>query len=236
MSDPSAAALEGARRQRRVPGLSDRAGRLARRLCYALQGRLPTRHISHAGAPYLERSYVATLFGVRIYLHRFVACDEDGVHDHPFRHAASLILAGWYWEDQWASRRKQRWFNRIGPNKLHRVVLPEASGADVWTLFLHSPRVKPWGVMRSVDDGPQGPALRYEPQSDPDDPTHSTWHRRAPTGRALRADPARNISGPAFDIPLGLNAYSAGLARYPESARRHALAATHGACVARPDA
>ena len=65
---------------------------LARRLCYALQGYLPTRHISHLGAPYMERSYVATVFGVRVYLHRFVACDEDGVHDHPFRYSASLIL------------------------------------------------------------------------------------------------------------------------------------------------
>ena len=221
MSAQPGAALETEQRPHRMPGP---LGMLARRLCYAWQGRLPTRHISHMGAPYLERSYVATLFGVRIYLHRFVACDEDGVHDHPFRYSMSLILAGWYWEDQWASRRRQRWLNFIGPNKLHRVVLPESTGADVWTLFLHTPRVKPWGAVRTVEQGRHGPVLRYEPQSDPSDPTHSNWHLRAPTGRALRADPGRNIAGPAFDIPLGMNAYSAGLARYPASARQHALA------------
>ena len=224
MSVSPGAAVAGAPRPSRMPGF---LGMLARRLCYALQGRLPTRHISHLGAPYMERSYVATVFGIRIYLHRFVACDEDGLHDHPFRYSASLILAGWYWEDQWASRRKQRWFNVIGPNKLHRVVLPEATGADVWTLFLHSPRVKPWGAIRPTGSGRHGPVLRYEPQSDPADPTHSTWHRQAPTGRALRADPSRNVNGPAFDIALGMNAYSAGFIPYPASARSHALAPEH---------
>jgi hypothetical protein len=204
----------------RRPGL---LGTLARRLCYAWQGRLPTRHITHLGVPYMERSYVGTVLGIRIYLHRFVACDEDGVHDHPFRHSLSLILAGWYWEDLWAGRAKRRWINYIGPNKLHRVVLPEEAGADVWTLFFHTPRVKPWGAVRPCGQGRHGPILRYEPQSDPGDPALSTWHLRAPKGRELRADPSRNINGPAFDIPLGQNAYSAGFARYPAMARRHAL-------------
>ena len=243
------------------PGLF---GLLARRACYRWQSRLPTRHISHRGAPYLERSYVATVFGIRIYLHRFVACDEDGLHDHPFRHSLSLILAGWYWEDLWAGRGRRRWFNYIGPNKLHRVVLPEAAGADVWTLFFHTPRVKAWGILQPVasdvgtgapepssaasrgcaegqedregqeakaeeaggarDDGLVGgrdTAMRFEIQSSPDDPALSSWHRTAPTGRELRLDPTRNVDGaPAFDIPLGMNAYSAGLAHYPESARR----------------
>lgn len=211
-----------------------RLGMLARRACYRWQSRLPTRHISHRGAPYMERSYVATVFGIRVYLHRFVACDEDGLHDHPFRHSLSLILAGWYWEDLWAGRGRRRWLNYIGPNKLHRVVLPEAAGADVWTLFFHTPRVKPWGILHpagarrrrplageatvAVDDAAP---MQFEVQSSPDDPALSSWHRTAPTGRQLRADPTRNVDGaPAFDIPLGMNAYSAGMTRFPESARR----------------
>ena len=204
-------------------------GMFVRRLCYRWQSRLPTRHISHLGAPYMERSYVATVFGLRIYLHRFVACDEDGVHDHPFRHSLSIILAGWYWEDLWADRRKRRWLNYIGPNKLHRVVMPESTGADVWTLFVHTPRVKGWGILHpAVRDGAGRPAMRFELQSDPDDPPLSNWHWRAPTGRQLRADPDRNIEGvPAFDIPLGMNAYSAGLSSYPASAREPLRADVH---------
>ena len=196
---------------------------LTRRLLYWLQGRLPTRHISHKGQPYLERSYVATLFGMRIYLHRFVACDEDGLHDHPFRYSGSLILAGWYYEDKWAGRRKRRWLNLIGPNDLHRVVLPESQGADVWTLFFHTARVKPWGFLRASRAGKHGLGLAFVPESDPHDPAFSTWHLRAPSGRQLRRDLSLNIAGPAFDIPLGKNAYSAGLAPYPASARSHAL-------------
>ena len=220
-ASPPALTLAGADRPT-VPFIRPGAlGMLVRRLCYRWQGRLPTRHISHLGAPYMERSHVATLFGIRIYLHRFVACDEDGVHDHPFRHSLSFILAGWYWEDLWADRKKRRWLNYIGPNKLHRVVLPESTGADVWTLFLHTPRVKGWGILHpAIRDDSGRPAMRFELQSDPDDPPLSDWHRRAPTGRELRADPTRNIEGvPAFDIPLGMNAYSAGLASYPASAR-----------------
>lgn len=198
---------------------------LMRRACYRWQSGLPTRHISHRGAPYMERSYVATVFGIRVYLHRFVACDEDGLHDHPFRRSLSLILAGWYWEDLWAERRKRRWLNYIGPNKLHRVVLPEAAGADVWTLFLHTPRVKDWGILHPPEGNGEGAkAMRFEVLSDPGDPALSRWHRQAPTGRELRADPRRNVDGaPAFDIPLGRNAYSAGLTRYPDSARQRDL-------------
>lgn len=197
---------------------------LMRRLCYWLQGRLPTRHISHEGLPYMERSYVGTVAGLRIYLHRFVACDEDGVHDHPFRWSLSCILAGWYHEDRWAGRIVKRWLNLIGPNDFHRVVLPENEGRDVWTLFIHTARVKPWGFLRPSAEGKHGPVMTYAPESNAEDPAFSEWHKTAPTGAQLRQNPALNIGGgPAFDIPLGMNAYSAGLAKYPDSARQHAL-------------
>lgn len=195
---------------------------LARRICYWLQSRLPTRHIAHHGQPYLERSYVGTLLGVRVYLHRFVACDEDGLHDHPFPWSMSLILSGWYYEDRWHGRVTHRFVNLIGPNRFHRVVLPEQQGHDVWTLFFHTPRIKPWGFLRPTAQGQHGAVMTYEPQSDPQDAGLSSWHKSAPTGAALRENPALNISGPAFNIPLGQNAYSAGLTPYPDSARVHA--------------
>jgi hypothetical protein len=196
---------------------------LMRRLCYWLQGKLPTRHIPHEGVPYLERSYVGTAFGLRFYLHRFVACDEDGVHDHPFRWSLSTILAGWYHEDRWSGRVDKHMFNLIGPNDFHRVVLPENDGRDVWTLFIHTGRVKPWGFLRPTAKGQHGSVMTYAPESEPTDPTFSEWHLTAPTGARLREDPSLNKGIPAFNIPLGQNAYSAGYAKYPDSARQHAL-------------
>ena len=201
-----------------------------RRFCFWLQGKLPTRHISHGNLPYLERSYVGTVLGTRLYLHRFVACDEDGLHDHPFLSSFSVILAGWYFEDLWCGRVVRKWFNYIGPNRFHRVVLPESTGRDVWTLFFHSPRVRPWGTIRPTSKGQHGPVMTYSPQSEPDDPAFSKWHLTAPRGAALRADLSLNISGPAFNVPLGKNAYTAGFMEYPKSARKHALEQEPSTC------
>ncbi|WP_244260428.1 hypothetical protein [Burkholderia gladioli] len=56
-----------------------------RRVLYAISSRLPCRIIADGNKPYLERYYLATVFGVRFYLHRFVASDPDrGLHDHPW--------------------------------------------------------------------------------------------------------------------------------------------------------
>lgn len=170
---------------------------MLRRLLYALSARLPARFIDHEGQPYLERYYVATLPGLRVYLHRFVGSDPDGVHDHPFRHSASLILAGWYYEDRLEGgqivRRVRRWWNRIGPADFHRVVLPGHS--DVWTLFLHTARTKHWGFLRPDPALPDA-ALRYVDQSQPQDPPFSQWHRTALRGAQLRAT--------CRTVPLGL--------------------------------
>lgn len=178
---------------------------------------MPARHIQHEGKPYLERHYLCTLLGVRMYLHRFVACDEDGVHDHPFRYSLSLILAGWYYEDRWAKRYVRRWFNFIGPNDFHRVVLPHHAPHDVWTVFMHVPRTKPWGFLRATSKGAHGSIFQYVPVSDPGDPGLSFWHLTAPKAEELRRQNHQQV-------PLGLNAYSAGLMPYPDQAKQHSLA------------
>lgn len=188
---------------------------MRRRLLLKLQSNLKTRQIAHGGKPYLERTYLGTAFGWRFYLHRFVACDEDGVHDHPFLRSLSLILAGPYFEDRWSMRYVRRWLNYIGPNDMHRVVLPP-NGRDVWTLFIHSERVRPWGFLRAVEPDQHGPKFEYRPESSPGDPAFSDWSRDL-TGAQLRA------AGRMFDIPLGMNAYSAGLLPYPESALSHSV-------------
>lgn len=186
---------------------------MLRRSLFALQSRLKTRQIAHNGKPYLERSYIGTVFGARVYLHRFIACDEDGVHDHPFLYSCSFLLAGWYWEDRWAKRYLRRWVNFIGPNDMHRVVLPE-NGKDVWTLFIHSSRVKPWGFMRATEDDKHGPRYEYRPESHLEDPAYSDWSKDL-TGKQLRA------AGKMFPVALGTNAYAAGLLEYPADAKAH---------------
>ena len=176
-----------------------------RQLLYWVTGFLPARYIDHEGQPYLERYYVATLPGIRVYVHRFVGSDPDGVHDHPFRHSLSLILAGWYFEDRLEQgrlkRRVRRWCNRIGPKDFHRVVLPGQQ--DVWTLFLHTARVKPWGFLRPEPTALPGAPARYVDQSRPEDPPFSQWHRRAPAGRVLRARERLIPLGQAFRPPGG---------------------------------
>lgn len=115
---------------------------------------LPARVISDNGHPYLERYYVATLFGIRFYLHRFVGSDPDrGVHDHPWAWARSIVLAGWYLEERRTGTRTVRWFNSLTGDTFHRIIKPEGM-ADVWTLFYHKAGdVKPWGFMRQFSEG-----------------------------------------------------------------------------------
>ncbi len=116
---------------------------------------LPFREISDGDTPYLERYYIATLFGWRFYLHRFVGSDPDrGLHDHPWSKAYSLILSGWYWEQTRSGTRKVRWFNSLTGDTFHRVVLPQRWMCDepCWTLFMHKAgSVKPWGFWRVSD-------------------------------------------------------------------------------------
>jgi len=127
-----------------------------RRFLYWLSGRLPCRIISDDGTPYLERYYVCTVFGVRVYLHRFVGSDPDrGLHDHPWPWAFSLVLSGWYIEElRRASKfRTVRWINFLTGDTFHRVILPHGR-RDTWTLFAHRAKVvKEWGFWHGCKVG-----------------------------------------------------------------------------------
>jgi hypothetical protein len=123
-----------------------------RSILFWLTNRLPCRIISDNDAPYLERYYLATLFGVRFYLHRFVGSDpsDRGLHDHPWPWACAVVLCGWYFEDTRQGMRKVRWLNWIVGDKFHRVIMPaeiiEGGASSAWTLFFHrAAYTKPWG-------------------------------------------------------------------------------------------
>lgn len=153
-----------------------------KRLLMAWSARLPCRLIKDGDTPYLERYYVGSPFGLRIYLHRFVASDPDrGMHDHPWQWALSIILSGWYYEERRDTLpgrpRMVRRLNWLRGDTFHRVLLPrdqaaitawgrpaeptddfgidsERLPAECWSLFLHRVgHAKQWGFFRPLDVG-----------------------------------------------------------------------------------
>lgn len=114
----------------------------------ALTARLPLRIISEDGRPYLERYFVFHTPWLRCYVHRFVGSDpERGLHDHPWRWAASLVLTGWYIEHKRDGYHRRTFGNVLGGDTFHRVILPTGA-RECWTLFIHTTRdVKTWGFI-----------------------------------------------------------------------------------------
>lgn len=105
----------------------------------------------------------------RVYLHRFLAPDSEGHHNHPSVWGFSIVLWGSYTEevlevdpyapldhDAWHQvgpgiwtipfgrsirTRRVHWFNWIPASKYHRIVAlhPRRPGGAVWTLFIPGP-------------------------------------------------------------------------------------------------
>ena len=101
--------------------------------------------------------------GFGLYLHRFHRGDGGlELHNHPWRWAVSLILAGGYveerrvpsdlWTPKWSVERRtvRPWtLNRIAADDFHRVDLLEE---DAWTLFLVGPKHQSWGFWSRTTD------------------------------------------------------------------------------------
>jgi hypothetical protein len=105
------------------------------------------------GRPKLYRYYLVgrgDTFGM--FLHRFVASDETWrMHDHPWRWAFALVLAGGYreWRLGADGRERSRW---LGPGRVNVIRWPgfhrvELAGRPAWTLFIHGPKVRRWGFL-----------------------------------------------------------------------------------------
>ena len=109
--------------------------------------------------PYLERYHLLRLpFGYRVYLHRFVASDPGrGLHNHPWRHAVSLLLSGRYEETRMLSASEDNAIQRrtiragrlnyISAAVYHRINIEP--GRECWSLFIHAPRSSDWGFLRN---------------------------------------------------------------------------------------
>jgi hypothetical protein len=132
---------------------------LFNRILYRLSAYCRCRIISGPDEqPYLERYHLLRLpFGYRIYLHRFVASDPGrGLHNHPWRHAISLLLCGTYQETRMLTAEsnhalQRRWLraghlNFISGDVYHRINI--AAGAECWSLFLHASKTRDWGFIQ----------------------------------------------------------------------------------------
>jgi hypothetical protein len=129
------------------------------RILYRLSAYCRCRVINGPGGqPYLERYHLLRLpFGYRAYLHRFVASDPGrGLHDHPWKHAFSLVLCGAYEELRMRGARDDNALQkrRLGPGRInlisgdvfHRINL--AAGSECWSLFIHAPKAGSWGFIQ----------------------------------------------------------------------------------------
>lgn len=120
--------------------------------------------------PYLERFYLFTKFGYTFYLHRMLGPDADrDLHNHPWKHAYSVVLYGNYIERRLEfgfQRRKIEYIpasvinvvrgfyfynairrhNYLGEYSWHSIV--EIEEPETWTLFWHSDWFRPWGFLR----------------------------------------------------------------------------------------
>lgn len=152
---------------------------MIRTLLLRLTDRLPLRIIAEGDRPYLERYYLATVFGWRFYIHRFVGSDPDrALHDHPWTRAASLRLAGRYTEETRMGVRRQRWLGLLTGDTFHRVILD--GPRPVWTLFAHRVgHAKRWGFLEPQEDGAAlFVPFKYLGGLDP-----QSWWKTAPIGR-----------------------------------------------------
>lgn len=111
----------------------------------------PSRIINSIdGSPYLRRWHIIPRNRwLNIYLHHFVASDDDrALHCHPWA-SLSFLLKGELWEIYRCSTlvhgRPIRWLRPVvrPATHTHRLVL--APGKEAWTLFITGPRVREWG-------------------------------------------------------------------------------------------
>lgn len=110
------------------------------------------------GEPYLWRLIVFRCRFFGVYLHHFLASDDECFHSHPWLFC-SLILRGGYWEtigEHWTEtldgprfvHTPKRW-HRAGSilfrpaETAHRIEVPP--GGRTWSIVLTGRRVRPWG-------------------------------------------------------------------------------------------
>lgn len=99
---------------------------------------------------YLTRYYLIRTAVIEIVIHHILRADgEKRLHDHPWNWAFSLILVGSYLEERSSDKTRVAvkvfrpgQINLIRSATWHRIA--DLLSEDVWTLFVHGPRVQSW--------------------------------------------------------------------------------------------
>ncbi len=171
-----------------------------KQLLYKFTANKPCRLIDIDGAPYLERYYLGTFLGWTFYLHRFVSGDGDrSLHDHPWKRAVSVVLAGSYRESRLdylntehtcgmnTTERVVRWFNIIRGSDFHQIL---DAKPNTWTLFMHSSRSKGWGFLKISNmrlmENETAEVVYHQPF---DALATIDWHLSAPVGTEANREP-----------------------------------------------
>lgn len=111
---------------------------------------------------YLERFYILSTPWLGIYLHRFWASDDDGLHDHPW-HSISILLSGVYFEEEperqgvphgptIIKRRSPLHpiFKVRSKHAAHRITIDE-DNPGAWSLFIRfGLKRRIWGFYRKL--------------------------------------------------------------------------------------
>ena len=106
------------------------------------------------GDPYLSRFRLLQIGDVTVQLHKFHRGDRNQeLHNHPWRWAVSLILAGGYREERkigessganvWTRFCRPGSINVLRGDTYHRVDLLDPD-AGCWTLFISGPKSQTW--------------------------------------------------------------------------------------------
>jgi hypothetical protein len=134
-----------------------------------LTKRIRRKYIGWDGELYLTRFYLGTIGKWEFHLHRFTRGDADRrVHDHPWEQSYAFILHGGYDEERLVgvdpytgpitTTKVRRWFNPITALDFHRIT--RLHKPVVWTLFVHTPKVKEWGFLER-DTPPEFAESKY---------------------------------------------------------------------------
>ena len=132
------------------------------KLASRLERRGRRRMIYRNELPYLERFYLLSTKWIGVYLHRFWANDDDGLHDHPWN-SVSILLAGGYNEEV-----SERQDVPYGPTLIHyrrplhppfkirskyaahRITVLDGTEGQCWSLFIRfGLKRRQWGFYQN---------------------------------------------------------------------------------------
>lgn len=131
------------------------------RILLWLTQRLRRKYIGWDGRLYLTLYYLGKIGKWQFLLHRFTRGDADRrVHDHPYEQSYAFILSGGYDEERLVgvdpytgpitTIKVRRWFNPITARDFHRIT--RLHKPIVWTLFVHTPKIKEWGFLKQTEN------------------------------------------------------------------------------------